>query len=670
MRKNIHFIDVLDAAQVIAPGPGHVAIQTVTLGRDARTALFQHPCSSIRFPAVTLGRNPTLSFGYAVKETAWERIASPVVFSIYIRADGRRRRRIFTTMLDTRRQPQDRHWHNGTLDLSRYQGMSVELTLETRSTRRRRTAYGWSVWSDPVVQMDVPDQAPLKAPSLPRPHILLVTADALRYDMLGCTGNRNIQTPHIDALAAEGLLFTHARAQSPSTLGSYASLLTGNYQLHHGVASEWDCLPPSMKTLPDILGTAGYRTVFVPSEQELYDDCLGIGHRFNTVIPCLGAPAQRGEVTSRRVEQALDALQHSQAPLFFWVQYFDTHPPAIAPAPFDRMYYDGDPTDPANRFQEDKIAYIRGIETAAEIQHAMEFYKQGGISTHLVERLRATAAMLRGDRKHGPDMAVHLLALGPDSCLGKPPAAFARWLDTQADVMEQGKMTTEFLEWLHEFYLRLEQIEAEIIGGFKGIVDYRYPVSQYRAGISSFDAQVGHLSALLRQRGLYDNTMIIVISPHGEMLGEHDIHFHHHSLNEEVLRIPLLIKPALTQNASPARIEGVMDAVDLMPTLLAAIGETGPATGGRNRWDAVRTGRPIPEHDSFAEGWLGRNTAILSGDVVYHHSACDMYFSSAWQWRSGEERLYRLDGMHMTSLPPDQGQLTLFRDSLAAFRKG
>jgi hypothetical protein len=487
--------------------------------------------------------------------------------------------------------------------------------------------------------------------------------------MLGCTGHSTIKTPHIDALAGDGLLFNHTRAQSPSTLGSYACLLTGNYQRDHGVSSEWDSLPKTMSSLPDVLGKAGYRTTFVPSEQELYEDCLGVRDRFHKTIPCLGTPAQRGEVTTRRVEQELNAMDYTESPFFFWIQYFDTHPPTIAPAPFDRLYYDGDPTDPVNRFQEDKIGYIRGIETAAEIQHAMEFFNEGGISTHLIERLRATAAMLRGDRSHGPDMAVHLLALGKSACLEKPPYSFAQWLNEQADAMEEGEMRQELLDWLAEFSLRLSQIEAEIIGGFKDIVDYRYPVAQYLGGISSFDAQVGRLVTILKERGLYENTMIVLVSPHGEMLGEHDIHFHHHSLNEEVLRIPLLIKPAKSQGITPTRIKGVMDAIDLMPTLLAAIGDTSPETSGENRWEAIRTGQPIPEHDSIAEGWLGKNTAILRGDMVYHHSACDMYFSSQWQWRSGEERLYHLDGMSMQALPINPEQQTVFRALLAEFKK-
>jgi len=66
------------------------------------------------------------------------------------------------------------------------------------------------------------------------PNILLITIDSLRYDYLGCNGNREIITPHIDDLANKGIVFDRFYVQAPYTTTSLSTLLTGCYPFHHG----------------------------------------------------------------------------------------------------------------------------------------------------------------------------------------------------------------------------------------------------------------------------------------------------------------------------------------------------------------------------------------------------------------------------------------------------
>src|SRR5947208_15762165 len=65
--------------------------------------------------------------------------------------------------------------------------------------------------------------------------VILVTIDTLRADHLGCYGYRNIETPNIDALAADGARFQNAFAAVPVTLPSHASILTGTYPMYSGM---------------------------------------------------------------------------------------------------------------------------------------------------------------------------------------------------------------------------------------------------------------------------------------------------------------------------------------------------------------------------------------------------------------------------------------------------
>lgn len=67
------------------------------------------------------------------------------------------------------------------------------------------------------------------------PNVLVVVVDALRHDMFGFRGDPTLETPHLDALAAESAVFTAARAQAPFTWTSFGSLLTGKLPQRHGL---------------------------------------------------------------------------------------------------------------------------------------------------------------------------------------------------------------------------------------------------------------------------------------------------------------------------------------------------------------------------------------------------------------------------------------------------
>ena len=84
-------------------------------------------------------------------------------------------------------------------------------------------------------------------------NILLITIDTLRADHLGCYGNRSVQTPNLDALAARGTRFSQAVTAVPLTLPAHASILTGTYPPVHGVRDMGGFVlgesPPTLATL-------------------------------------------------------------------------------------------------------------------------------------------------------------------------------------------------------------------------------------------------------------------------------------------------------------------------------------------------------------------------------------------------------------------------------------
>ena len=89
-RAVIEFADQLDAAEVEAPAPSHVELQTFVIERIARVAVFQHPPSRIVWRNVAVGTSPRLQFYPAIKPAVWDKIGSPVLFKIHVVAGDAR----------------------------------------------------------------------------------------------------------------------------------------------------------------------------------------------------------------------------------------------------------------------------------------------------------------------------------------------------------------------------------------------------------------------------------------------------------------------------------------------------------------------------------------------------------------------------------------------------
>jgi arylsulfatase A-like enzyme len=158
-----------------------------------------------------------------------------------------------------------------------------------------------------------------------RPNILFILADDLRWNALGCMGNTQILTPHIDRLARQGVLFKNHFVTTSICCCSRASILTGQYARRHGIGDFAKPLTDAQwaETYPALLRQAGYRTGFIGKFGVGNDRAIqAMGPRFDY---WRGLPAQGGNyfiepgdpsrthATARFGTQALEFLQ-GQAP--------------------------------------------------------------------------------------------------------------------------------------------------------------------------------------------------------------------------------------------------------------------------------------------------------------------------------------------------------------------
>src|SRR4051812_34859270 len=314
---------MLGEADVDAASPAMVDLQYMEVDGEFSMAIFQHPDSRIRIGVDALGGG-TLRLAMGVKSTVWDRIQRPITFRAGATVAGKTTW-LHERTLDPRRKNADRAWVPAELALPL--GTSA-VVLETKG-RRRRTAYAWAGWADPVVEMPNGSKPSAEVTRTGHPSVLIITADACRADMLGCYGARDVPTPNLDALAADGLVFDDARANSTTTVGSYATAWTGLHPAKHGMLSEWGTFPVDVPNVFSLARSAGFHTVFAASELETGSPEQGFGRPFDDVIPCTANPSQDGAVTTRQFLRWFDV--RPDAPFVAWVGYYHTHPPLRLP---------------------------------------------------------------------------------------------------------------------------------------------------------------------------------------------------------------------------------------------------------------------------------------------------------------------------------------------------
>ncbi len=133
-----------------------------------------------------------------------------------------------------------------------------------------------------VEQRHERDGAPGAAPA-DAPDILLVVLDTTRADALSLYGNPRRTSPEIDAFARDGLVFRRAYAPGTWTSVSHASLFTGTYPSLHGTYSHQTALKGELPTLAEILGRAGYDTLFA-SQKNLLTRRAGWTRGYRTAV--------------------------------------------------------------------------------------------------------------------------------------------------------------------------------------------------------------------------------------------------------------------------------------------------------------------------------------------------------------------------------------------------
>jgi arylsulfatase A-like enzyme/Flp pilus assembly protein TadD len=185
-------------------------------------------------------------------------------------------------------------------------------------------------------------------------HVVIVTIDTLRADRLGCYGARDVATPRLDRLAAEGALAVEASAHVPLTRPSHVSIFTGLLPTQHGIRDNVSpALVPQVPLLAESFRTAGFATgafvssVVLESQSGLDRGFEVYADRFEGTsgdAQFLNTVQKRGDAT---VAEALAWLRGQAGKrVFLWLHLYEPHDPYEPPEPYASRYagrpYDGE----------------------------------------------------------------------------------------------------------------------------------------------------------------------------------------------------------------------------------------------------------------------------------------------------------------------------------------
>ncbi len=220
------------------------------------------------------------------------------------------------------------------------------------------------------------------------PRVLFITVDTLRADRLGVYGNTRVQTPHMDRLGREGVVFEQAIAAAPTTEPSHLSMLSSTFPHGNGIAGNGTRIPGELPMIQELFQQKGIPTgAFVSGFPvttrfgfdrgfSTFDDDFGapLGlHRLAWVrvadqfLAYGGTPRERtADITGARALSWL--TDHAKGGFFAWVHFYDPHGPYTPPAPYAGMY-DKDGPDPAATLPSDLPEYwpppLRNVKDGA-----------------------------------------------------------------------------------------------------------------------------------------------------------------------------------------------------------------------------------------------------------------------------------------------------------------
>lgn len=338
----------------------------------------------------------------------------------------------------------------------------------------------------------------------------VVLWDAVRFDHVGCYGYFRNTTPNLDALAEQGVLFENAIAHSSRTKESVPSLFTSLLPSSHNVKHITDALPKNLLILPQAFKAAGYRTAAIS---------------FN---PYISPPYGYKKGFNHFLTHSEEFIKINKTVLGHLLE-LSRRLPLVGEWTFSLLKFTR-----TNLLSESSLA---STDAATITDKAIQWLEKNP--------RQAFFLFLHYEGGHAPYEA---------------PEEYARLFGNEYDedrITQHPESAGIFLPFQEG-----EPVPAD---------DREKMVAQYDAKIRYHDDELGRLVGYLRESGLLEKTLLVIVSDHGEDFYDHHGWGHGHSLYEELIHVPLVLY-APEYLPQGRRVEDLCGLTDLFPMVLNLCG--------------------------------------------------------------------------------------------------
>lgn len=387
-----------------------------------------------------------------------------------------------------------------------------------------------------------------------KPNILWICSDQQRFDTLGCYGNQFVTTPNIDQLAENGTLFEHAYSQSPVCTPSRASFLTGRYPRTTRTRQNGQSIPPDEVLVTKFLADAGYT--------------CGLAGKLHVSA----SHPDAAPVIERRIDDG----------------YAEFH-----------WSHDTEPMWPANEY----FAWLkeRGVRYERKTFRGSEHVQVSAPGDHHQSVWCADKAVhfMEAQADFDRPWLFSVNLYDPHHPFDPPLEYLERYLENLDEIPLPNYVPGELDD--KPIFQQNDHHRAYNTSGYFPAAEmtdeeHRLLRAAYWAMIDLIDDQVGRMLEVLNETGQRDNTIVIFMSDHGEMLGDHGLYLKGPYFYDPAIRVPLIVSwPGRV--AADVRSRALVELTDLAPTLLEAAGlSIAKRMQGRSLWPLLTGERDTDSH--------------------------------------------------------------------------
>ncbi|MDA3963710.1 MAG: sulfatase-like hydrolase/transferase [Planctomycetota bacterium] len=389
-------------------------------------------------------------------------------------------------------------------------------------------------------------------------NIVLILTDQQHYRTMGCTGCPEARTPHLDALAQQGILFANHHVTNTVCMPSRASIFTGQYINQHGVWTNGCRLSEETPTITSMLNAAGYQTAH-----------FGKLH-LEPILNRVHAPCSY-HFDSCEIGEGDQQLTHDD--YFVWLR--QNHPDLFLKYILE-CYQKGHAKGYTSCLPEE--CHLSTWTTNRSIDWLRNRRKQPADGSNQTNPFFLSVGFFDPHHAFNPpepyasqfaNAEVTPPRYHPDSLATRPPQYHTRHADISSFTQSPAMLDT---------------------------------IRAYHTMMAHVDHCIGRLCTELQALGLAEDTVILYSSDHGELLGNHGLLWKGPFMLDDLLHVPLIAAKADgTKRGVVAK--GLSSGVDILATIAHITGATAPANAGTAMTDADLTPFPFGPRPFVLSEW-------------------------------------------------------------------